>query len=577
LGIVSGSGQRQPTIEVNQGKGRKKTMNPNEEHQEHTYVLEPNTLIFQVRDLADQPQDFKVRLLNAFTAFLRPEGSGSPQIESYEESIDRPWRRMVNVPTLDDLRVIEFPPLMQVQGSQRFSLIPLRLERDKSDLEPEDVLKVLNDAYIELEGRFTNSGGKGGRSKFQPITLNNDIDLISISPNWLGGGLPHTKPTGGPGSLPASTPAPVGMPRRFELRGSAALDSLSRFRRPGAQMIIFDTARDLKEFPSPVRDIFTADPPMEVYPYPQELISVDFDALPPYWIPDNEHYDMSDHGTFIASIIRSITPSTKIYLYQVLNAYGMGSFVTVAHGLKEALNRHAQGDTQLVFNCSLGMTHKLPEKNKSKQPLQKLFPKLWEQLIQELIFMALRDAFAQVISHPNITVVAAAGNEAQEGDAENGTRPFAWYPAAFDKVLSVAALPKPYPRDKMRGRKFKPATYSNSAQSEDPGKDKAYSFATFGGDRKNGPPGSPDRFSPVGGVLGVYIGVIPTENPDESLSQNGPPNPTCFALWSGTSFATPIISALVAAQQNELIYSSTRNLRPYLSTVDENVIRMRQV
>jgi subtilisin family serine protease len=318
---------------------------------------------------------------------------------------------------------------------------------------------------------------------------------------------------------------------------------------------------------------------MEVYPYSGP--NTDFPALPPYWRPQNEHYDKSDHGTFIASIIRSITPSTKIYLYEVLNSYGDGSFVTVAHGLSEALNRHAQDDTQLVFNCSLGMTHELPKHKSPQEPWKKIYPKLWEPLIRELIFMALRDAFAQVISRQNITVVASAGNDAnpenKESEEERGPRPPAWYPAAFDKVLSVAALPKGLPRNASQGRKFKASTYSNSAHSEEPGKDKAYSFATFGGERKNGPLGTPDRFAPIGGVLGVYIGKIPTENPDGSLSQEGPDNPTCVAAWSGTSFAAPIISALIAAQENELVYSSPRNARPYLSTVDENVIRVRQV
>jgi len=565
-------------------------MNQIDEHHKHeeTHAFEADRVIFQVRDQMDDPESFNRRLVGALKAFLGPNDSDLPQIESNKKSSDRPWRSMVSVPTLDDLSFIEFPPPMQVQGSQRFSLIPLRLEgHKKNDLDPDDVLEVLNDAYTELGDGFINPDWNEGEdaqgSKFKPFDLINGIGLMSISPNWLGGSMPHNQPTGGPGSLPASLAA--GTQRRFEIRDLEVLDSLSRFRRPGAKIVIFDTARDLKEFPVPVRDTFTTNPPMEVYPYPNPNYPnplPEFEALIPYWVPQNEHYDKSDHGTFIASIIRKITPGAQIYLYEVLNRYGDGSFVTVSHGLSEALKRHAQDATKLVFNCSFGMVHELP-KHKSPQVLwESIYPKIYlDKLIQKLIFMALRDAFAQVISHPNITVVAAAGNEAnkvnQKGEVVEPGRPSAWYPAAFDKVLSVAALPKHYPRDTTRpGNKCSPASYSNNAQSL--GKDQAYSFATFGGERRN-KPGNP--YAPADGVVGVYIGKIPKQNSDGSFSQDGPDNQTYVGQWAGTSFATPIISALVAAQENELNDlvggSYPHDTEPLLTIDDENVIPVHQV
>ena len=556
-----------------------------EHHKDESHAFEADRVIFQVRDLADKPETFKERLSNALRVFLRPDGSDLPQIKSNKESPDRPWRSMVGVPTLDDLdSVIEFTPSMQFQGSQRFSLIPLRLEgHKKNDLDPDDVLRLLNDAYIELEGNFINPEGEASGDKFEPFKKN-QIRFISISPNWLGGSMPHNQPTGGPGSLPASLVA--GTQRRFEIRDLEVLDSLSRFRQPGAEILIFDTARDLDEFPAPVKDIFTANPPMEVYRYPNPNYPnppSEFAVLPPYWEedPKKDHYDESDHGPFIGSIIRKIAPGAKIYLYEVLNSYGDGSFVTVSHGLSEALNRHAQDATKLVFNCSFGMVHELPEHKSQHETWKEFYPKLWESLIQELIFMALRDAFAQVISHPNITVVAAAGNEAnkvnQKGEVVEPGRPSAWYPAAFDKVLSVAALPKHYPRDTTRpGNKCSPASYSNNAQSL--GKDQAYSFATFGGERRN-KPGNP--YAPADGVVGVYIGKIPKQNSDGSFSQDGPDNQTYVGQWAGTSFATPIISALVAAQENELNDlvggSYPHDTAPLLTIDDENVIPVHQV
>lgn len=544
-------------------------MNAIEEHVEpEGYLFEANKVIFQVRDLrANEPQTFNKRAIDALGFFLRPSGNDSPP-----KSPDRSWRYRLKLPTPNDLRVITFSSPPQAQGSEGFSLIPLMLEgHAEGDLEPDDVLRLLHNAYTDLGGDFIKSGGQeGGETKgneFQLIDLDHGasgVGLISISPNWLGGTLSHGKPTGGPGSFPASKPVPTGAQHKFKLKGTGTLDSLLRFRRPGAQVVILDTARSLNEFPTP--NIFTANPSMEVIPYPDQK---ELNALVPYWTPD-DHYDMCDHGTFIASIIREITPSTKIYLYQVLNCYGDGTFISVSHGLAEALNRHGNDNTDIVFNCSFGMVHELP----TRKEFQDLFPNLWEWSTQELIFMSMRETFERVTALPNVLVVASAGNDAKDGEA----RPYARYPAGFHNVLSVAALAKGHPRnndevDTANYRKYKLASYSNSPHSSDPTKDQAYSFATFGGERLNQPPHS---LSPSGGVRGVYIGIIPRERPGETFSQDGPANPTRVVEWSGTSFAAPIISALIAAQDDELERDNPNIPRPYETEDGANVILLRQ-
>jgi hypothetical protein len=564
-------------------------MNPHEEHHEHeAYAFEADKVIFQVRDLADADElkPFRERLVNALEVFLRPAVNSTSQERSKKGQPDLNWRGMVKPPTLDDLRVIDFPALMQVQGSQRFSLIPLRIEgRTEGDREPDDVLRLLSQAYTELGALFSKPGGGGGgepgKDKFQPIPIgvNKDIGLISISPNWLSGSMPHGKPTGGPGSLPASTPAPTGMQQQFTFTPEG-LDSLSDFRQPGSQIFIFDTAQSLAKFPAPIQEIFTADPPLEIKPSPG--LEADFAALPPYWEddqPNNDHYDMSDHGTFIASIIRSITPSTKIYLYEVLNRYGDGSFLTIAHGLAEALNQLGQDNKHKIFNCSFGIVHKLPENKSAPQNLKDLLSTLSRPPFDELIFKAVRDAFAPIISHPHITVVASAGNDAEN---DTGGRPPAWYPAGFEKVLSVAALPKDQLRDE-NNKKLKPAKYSNLAHS--PGKDKAYSFATIGGERKAYSVGTingkrqyddPAPFSPVGGILGVYIGKIPIWNAADQSITEGPDNVTGYAEWSGTSFAAPIISALLARPESERVPENQAVPNKEVTVDDENAILVSQ-
>jgi subtilisin family serine protease len=89
-------------------------------------------------------------------------------------------------------------------------------------------------------------------------------------------------------------------------------------------------------------------------------------------------------------------------------------------------------------------------------------------------------------------------------------------PARFDTVLGVAATTSD-PRQ--------PARYSNVGDEQELGDH----VATFGGN-------SSDALEPEDGVIGIYSGEFPDHRPNE----------TGWAFWSGTSFATAIVSGIAA-------------------------------
>ena len=371
--------------------------------------------------------------------------------------------------------------------------------------------------------------------------------MKSISPNWLATDLHHGGATGGPGSLPASKPVPSTAERQFQLDGP--INRLSTYRRPGAQIAILDTIQPAN-FPTDVQAIFSANPSMNTVPY----IYPDLTPLSAYAQLPN-HYQMPDHGTFIASIIRAIVPSAQIYLYEVLNSYGVGCFISIAQGVVDAVSQRGSNTPALIINCSFMLDDDLPDLDIEIEILK-------QRNIHNLLRTSMRDVFnwATTTSNLNVVVVASAGN-----DSIQGNRKDARYPAAFYEVVSVAALPKNYPKSNER---YRLASYSNRARSREPNKGNAYSLATFGGELVGG------SLSPRDGVLGVYIGDIPLQNANGTFSQTPPANSTSWAEWSGTSFAAPIITSLLASPTLPAVATGSD---PFLTNNDlEHVVRVRQ-
>jgi hypothetical protein len=239
------------------------------------------------------------------------------------------------------------------------------------------------------------------------------------------------------------------------------------------------------------------------------------------YIVDKHDYGMSDHGRFIAGLIKDIAPKARIHMIQVLGEHGIGSLTMIADGFAKirALRLNVlRDDARYLVNCSFTLaTPRLataippPKAGLSlmNHPSYDLPGGLvnwlegdgwWEmaRLLAEVMMVALDDRAA---------IVAAAGNDSgDEGICA------ARFPAALPFVYGVGA-------DNGRGG-LQP--YSN--YPDDP---------------------KIDGFATLGEVLGLHIDDCPGPVGGSKQASTG------FARWSGTSFATPLITGKLASMAGE--------------------------
>jgi hypothetical protein len=231
----------------------------------------------------------------------------------------------------------------------------------------------------------------------------------------------------------------------------------------------------------------------------------------PGLIIDGHDYDMTDHGLFVAGIINSLAPKAELHLYQVLNEHGLGDMRSVARALQQVFNDFQE--RKLVVNLSLTMNIPLEKGHLKEDHLSNDAIDIGAEILKHKTFnerqAQIFESICDLVYTLDSRIIAAAGNESKSKKPRLG----ALYPAAFDRVLGVGALA-------YDDGSVSPASYSNLADK--PTND---GIATFGGEAKEK------------GILGVYVGPFP----DGSKNENG------FAWWSGTSFATPIISGITAA------------------------------
>jgi hypothetical protein len=247
---------------------------------------------------------------------------------------------------------------------------------------------------------------------------------------------------------------------------------------------------------------------------------------------EDHDYPMGDHGLFaagnIARLIQMIDPRVKVnlHLVQVLSEYGVGTLETLEQGLSWALASGVQGKP-LVINCSLMLT--VPRD--AAHTFEFINLGLTQATVNTILAtiapsMALLEAefgaAAVDTRYSGVNIVAAAGNDGIPGLPP----PAARYPAAFASVMGVAA----------QNVDMSLAPYSNLR--DDPF---AQGSRAFGGEVE--PVGSGWRARPDTGLIGLYLGLFPTDrslfpsNQGPVMSVNG------WGAWAGTSFASPRVAA----------------------------------
>jgi len=411
------------------------------------------------------------------------------------------------------------------------------------------------------------------------------LHLLSAMPNWLVTAAPVLYGNGGPAlpprpapklDLPAVGDAPVGWYISFVDQGTP-LDPNGA---PEVLVAVLDTAhhpddllRDayLPEYSRNwllqrlVYNLQSANGSFEIeydrYPVSSD-VQTGRDAQ-----YESRYYNMIDHGLFVAGLIRDIAPRARIRLIRVLNDFGGGDLYALFAALTDLEQELVSGSIRsLVINLSLTIMpdiNRLPYLWLSDHQWQgKQLPGAMRVLthIEEGLRLLFESLYAQ-----GALIVAAAGNDSFNARKQGKMPRPPRAPARYETTLSVTSV----------NSRFAPSAFANAASMP------PYNtgVATFGGDDI----GVTDANGLPDAVRGLYIS--PTFPNDE-------PNTTGWADWCGSSFATPIISALgahyiaqgwsapniisrIAAgqdQRNEQLFGSS----PEVPSLLANIVRVQQ-
>ena len=252
-------------------------------------------------------------------------------------------------------------------------------------------------------------------------------------------------------------------------------------------------------------------------------------------------FDMPDHGLFVTGIVHDLVPNAKIEWIRVLNDFGVGDLTVLVDALQGIQRRLEMGDLRnrpVVINLSLVMT-----------PYQEVLLPLWfgsdyfsgvntlEDMTRETEFLRVPlHTVIQSLTRLGAVIVASAGNDSNslEMPMRMGPR----YPAAFPEVISVGAVDK-------NGEVTRYSNYPALPPQQN-------GIVTYGGGLpKPVPPSSTDCMTGarnIDALVGIYSSpYYPALSVEDCQEQYAAPaGNNAWAYWSGTSFATPIISALAA-------------------------------
>jgi hypothetical protein len=262
-------------------------------------------------------------------------------------------------------------------------------------------------------------------------------------------------------------------------------------------------------------------------------------------------FPIPDHGLFIAGIIRDLAPDANIECIRVLNDYGVGNTTVLIDALTNINNRLGPGGDlngqRVVINMSLVATPANEEIEDFGYTLQTIMPTR----------LALLNPM-ELLAAQGVVFAASTGNDSDPTDTPpmnpNGLRLGPRYPAAFaypgvsdmglDAMIPVGAV----------DNQGNVTVYSNY-----PGTN---GIATYGGQRPQPDPANPGAtvtniIPPIDAPRGVFSSTLypALAMEDTELFHSSPPfnypehlrnGSTTWAYWAGTSFATPVISAIAA-------------------------------
>jgi hypothetical protein len=258
------------------------------------------------------------------------------------------------------------------------------------------------------------------------------------------------------------------------------------------------------------------------------------------------NFRLPDHGLFIAGIVHSIASDARIECIRVLNDFCVGDTNVLLSSLQYIQYRmseinpvtNQQGD---LFNklVVINMSLVIPTDDEARSLGVKTKRGSKKNLLRTNLIVAI-----QSLVELGAVFAASAGNEGDNPMNPSGQIPDALYPAAFanDKVKGIISVGA-------TNSAHKAAKYSCF-----PG---PLGIATYGGEIPKAKPSKPPKNPPTPGcitkpkaidaLIGIYSSeTYPKLSKDDCDPTYPAPNKDAWAYWVGTSFATPIISAILA-------------------------------